>query len=139
MHLTKLLVLHDQLELDGTTCTFACPVFAHVQDQVISREQGYIAIEARTNVEVDQPECAAGCMPIDIGELNEELRQTAAHPLLLAYKFLQPSYELSLSVQRHGDVSVCVARECIEPPVLNHWCCFSFVYTACLPFFIFSC
>jgi hypothetical protein len=80
-------------------------------------------------VEVDQADVPSGCVPIDIGELSETLRNSASHPILLgleqrlvqwtndnelicfvaAYKFLQPSYELTLSVQRHGDVNVCVA------------------------------
>ena len=42
-----------QLELEGTSCDFFCPVFSHVHE-AISREKGFIAVEARTTVELDQ-------------------------------------------------------------------------------------
>ena len=47
----------SELELEGTSCEFFCPVFSHVHD-AISREKGFIAVEARTTVELDQA-CAA--------------------------------------------------------------------------------
>ena len=103
-----------------------------------ARGRALAAVEARTNVEVDQERVPAGCVSVDLAELSDTLRGTASHPLLLgilvslptgashlvpnsrvrrrrrrrhaAYKFLQPSYDLALTVQRHGDVSVCVAR-----------------------------
>ena len=42
-----------QMELTGTSCDFVCPVFAHAHEAV-SREKGFIAVEARTTVELDQ-------------------------------------------------------------------------------------
>lgn len=47
-----------QLELGGTSVDFYCPVFAHAHD-AISREKGFIAVEARTTVELDQV-----CLPL---------------------------------------------------------------------------
>jgi hypothetical protein len=41
------------MELQGTSCDFVCPVFAHAHEAV-SREKGFIAVEARTTVELDQ-------------------------------------------------------------------------------------
>lgn len=49
--LTPLVVA--QMELGGTSCDFYCPVFSHVHE-AISREKGFIAVEARTTVELDQ-------------------------------------------------------------------------------------
>ena len=41
------------MELQGTSCDFVCPVFIHAHEAV-SREKGFIAVEARTTVELDQ-------------------------------------------------------------------------------------
>ena len=42
-----------QMPLGGTSCEFTCPKFSHPNDAV-TREKGLIAVEARTNVEVEQ-------------------------------------------------------------------------------------
>jgi hypothetical protein len=43
----------SEMELGGTSVDFYCPVFAHAHE-AISREKGFIAVEARTTVELDQ-------------------------------------------------------------------------------------
>lgn len=83
-------------------------MFAHVHD-AISREKGFIAVEARTTVELDQSESCVGCVLIDVDELSESLRSRASNPILLAYKYLLPEYQLKLSVKKHGDVDVLIA------------------------------
>ena len=48
-------------------------------------------------------------MPVDVDELSGALRQRASNPILLAYKYLLPEYQLKLSVKKHGDVDVLIA------------------------------
>ena len=58
---------------------------------------------------VMQSESCSGCVLIDVEELNETLRNRANSPILLAYKYLLPDYQLKLSVKKHGDVDVLIA------------------------------
>jgi hypothetical protein len=46
---------------------------------------------------------------IDVEEVSAALRGRSSSALLLAYKFLQPNYSLSLSVKKHDDVDVLIA------------------------------
>ena len=48
-------------------------------------------------------------MLIDVDELSPSLRSRASNPILLAYKYLLPDYQLKLSVKKHGDVDVLIA------------------------------
>ena len=48
-------------------------------------------------------------MPIDIDELPSSFQERSQNPILLAYKYLVPNYQLSLSVKKHGDVEVLIA------------------------------
>lgn len=48
----SLTVTHE-VELHSTSCQFKVPLFSHTHD-AFSRERGFIAVEARTNVEVEQ-------------------------------------------------------------------------------------
>ncbi len=56
-----------------------------------------------------QSESCVGCVLIDVDELNASLRGRASSPILLAYKYLLPDYQLKLSVKKHGDVDVLIA------------------------------
>ena len=48
-------------------------------------------------------------MLVDVEELPDQLRVRASNPILLAYKYLLPDYQLKLSVKKHGDVDVLIA------------------------------
>ena len=74
----------------------------------IERETGFISIEARTNVEVQELN-RFGCTRVDSGEVPEDLRARAENALLHSYKFLTPSYGIDMAVTRHDDVEVLVA------------------------------
>jgi hypothetical protein len=65
-------------------------------------EQGRIAIEARSAVEV-RPIAIDQLSPLDISELPRQLILRATNPILLAYKYVHadPPHRLALEVSRH--------------------------------------
>ncbi|KJE95791.1 hypothetical protein CAOG_08955 [Capsaspora owczarzaki ATCC 30864] len=96
-------------QLPATSCKFVVPTFRHVRGPV-SREKGTLAVEATTSVEVEQvPGGAVGVGLLDVAELPASLKTRAANPILLAYKFLTPTYEIELDVKKHADVDVLMA------------------------------
>jgi hypothetical protein len=110
----------SELPIDPTTTSLRMPNFACVaqcEAHTISKEKGHVAIEARTNVEVREG-AAKNIGRIDTSELPEQLWQTATNPPLLAYKFLAPSFVLSLAIQKHDDVTVLDAAADSA-----HFCC----------------
>lgn len=62
----------------------------------VSRETGYIAVETRTNVEVNELK-SDELSVVDIREVPDALNSMALNPLLLAYKFVctDPSYSIA--------------------------------------------
>mmetsp|Transcript_27140 Transcript_27140/g.42230 ORF Transcript_27140/g.42230 Transcript_27140/m.42230 type:complete len:801 (-) Transcript_27140:39-2441(-) len=74
----------------------------------VERETGFIAIEARTNVEIEERN-RFGCTRLDSSEVPYTLRDMASNALLHSYKFLTPNYGLTMAVTRHDDVEVLVA------------------------------
>ena len=84
----------------------------------VSRERGFIGIEARTNVELTDVS-SAGLGRMGTSELPERLYQRALNPLLMGYKFLQGSdTTLTLEVKKHDDVRLdCV----VSSLVFSRW------------------
>jgi len=84
----------------------------------VSRERGFIGIEARTNVELTDVS-SAGLGRMGTSELPERLYQRALNPLLMGYKFLQGSdTTLTLEVKKHDDVRLdCV----VSSVVFSRW------------------
>ena len=80
----------------------------------VSRERGFIGIEARTNVELTDVS-SAGLGRMGTSELPERLYQRALNPLLMGYKFLQGSdTTLTLEVKKHDDVRLdCVVSSSV--------------------------
>jgi len=80
----------------------------------VSRERGFIGIEARTNVELTDVS-SAGLGRMGTSELPERLYQRALNPLLMGYKFLQGSdTTLTLEVKKHDDVRLdCVVSSVV--------------------------
>lgn len=103
----SLAVTHE-VELHSTSCNFEVPVFCHTHE-AFSREKGFIAVEARTNVEVEQLGSPVGCVGLDVEELPSTLRNRASNSVLLAYKYLVTNYKLQLAVKKHDDVDVLIA------------------------------
>jgi len=70
-------------------------------------EQGRIAVEALSAVEVNPAEASA-LTALDVSELPRQLILRTTNPILLAYKYVRTSVDpsLSLDVQRHSLVGV---------------------------------
>lgn len=73
-----------------------------------TRDVGHIGVAARTSVELSQV-AVSGLSAIDVSELPAKLKRQSPHPLLLAFKFLNPENSLTLRVTRHSDVEVLIA------------------------------
>jgi len=92
--------------MGGTSCKVTIPTFRCMG--IVSREKGFVGIEARTNVEI-QFLNGGGCAAIDTTELPKQLWDTSSQPIILAYKFLDPRLFIHLDVKKHADVSVLIA------------------------------
>jgi len=94
------------LEITGTTVKLDVPTFRSVG--VVSREKGFIGVEARTNVEVQFVK-GGGFATLDTSELPKSMWDKARDPIVLAYKFIDPRIFLQLEVTKHIDVNVLIA------------------------------
>ena len=72
------------------------------------RENGYFGIAARTNVElaVNKSEHVT---PIDIKELPSAIWGRSAHPILLAFKYLNHPFDITIEVTKHEELPVLIA------------------------------
>jgi len=93
-----------EMILDDELDQVAIPLIGIVGAEV---EQGRIAVEALSAVEVNQAESAA-LNPIDVSELPRQLILRTTNPILLAYKYVRTSIDpaLTLAVQRHSLVGI---------------------------------
>jgi len=71
----------------------------------ISRQRGFLGVEARTNIEISDIG-NDGLSVADVTEVPKDLQSMAGHPILLSYKFLEPRYLLNLRVKKNADCSV---------------------------------
>ncbi|GEM_PF-1857225 len=69
------------------------------------REKGYMALAARTNVNVTVSQPYKATM-IDVTELPPELVSSVSFPILSGYKYLKPDCSLGIEVKRYQDVPV---------------------------------
>lgn len=102
----------SEVEMGGTTARVKVPTFTTLipsDHQEVVREKGFIAVVARTNVEIEEYDCAGALSPVDVSELPNKLSGAAGHSILHAYKFLQPQWNLELDVTKHADAEVLVA------------------------------
>lgn len=76
--------------------------------EMVSREKGFIAVEARTNLELGLV-TSSGVSVIDNSELEARLFKETQNPLLFSFKFLEPEVAIELSVIKHADVPVLIA------------------------------
>jgi len=98
--------IYSELDMGGTSSKVYVPVFRNLG--VVSREKGFLGIEARTNVEVEFLE-GDGIQPVDTSELPPQIWEAAGQPVILGYKFLDPSISVHLEVKKHADVGVLIA------------------------------
>jgi hypothetical protein len=102
----------SELPLDPATQFVRLPNFACVaqcEAHQITREKGFVVVEARTNVEVRESGLPRRISRVAPDELPEQLCDKEGVPPLLAYKFLAPTYVASIGIQKHQDASVLVA------------------------------
>ncbi|GAM18759.1 hypothetical protein SAMD00019534_019340 [Acytostelium subglobosum LB1] len=101
------LTVNAEYNMGSTTADVSIPTMFCIGDD-ITRQRGYIAIEARTNVEIS--ELSSNSLDaMDVQELPRELSSLATHPILLSYKFLDPLFQLQLRVKKNRDVQVLVS------------------------------
>jgi hypothetical protein len=117
---TYILKVFSELEMKSMSCPdLSVPTFSCAGAQ---REIGYLAIEATTNIEIQEVN-SARLGKLDVSELPKSLHNRKSNPILLGYKFLRSDHSLVLEVKvrffnllilykKHDDVAVLVA--CIE-------------------------
>lgn len=66
------------------------------------RENGYFGIAARTNVELAVNK-AERVTPIDTKELPSTIWGRSAHPILLAFKYLNHPFDITIEVTKHEE------------------------------------
>eukprot|EP00698_Gefionella_okellyi_P024692 TRINITY_DN8780_c0_g1_i2.p1 TRINITY_DN8780_c0_g1~~TRINITY_DN8780_c0_g1_i2.p1 ORF type:complete len:669 (-),score=121.52 TRINITY_DN8780_c0_g1_i2:42-2048(-) len=96
------LLVCTETDLPGTSCEVQIPVITCIG---VSKEKGFVSVEARTNVEIEETR-ATGVARVDVKELPNTIVSRAQRPLLHAYKFLAPHYNIRLNVTKHDDVEV---------------------------------
>eukprot|EP01133_Synstelium_polycarpum_P018048 gene18048-21545_t len=101
------LTVSAEHSMRDTTADVAIPTMAALGDEIV-RHRGFLAIEARTNVEISEISSSVIDV-IDVQEVPTALARMATHPILLAYKFLEPIYALALRVKKNSDVAVLVS------------------------------
>jgi len=100
----NLAVSYERLIGDGTV-TAELP---NIEILDVERQNGYIGIEARTNVEVAAGQ-TQGANAIDVKELPQAVWSRATNPILLAFKYLKVPVSIIIDVTKHTEVPVLVA------------------------------
>jgi len=100
--------VRSEFSMNGTSDKITLPRWNGLSEDIVSRHKGFIAIEARTNVEV-QEICSRGTATMDVSEIPSTLKSKARFPVLLGYKYLFPQHTIELNVKKHADVGVLIA------------------------------
>ena len=74
----------------------------------VERENGYFGVAARTNVELAVNKLDR-VTPIDVKELPSSIWGRSANPILLAFKYLNHPFNITIDVTRHEELPVLVA------------------------------
>ena len=74
----------------------------------VERENGFIGISAITSVELAANKLER-VTPIDIKELPSTIWGSSANPILLAFKYLNHPYQITIDVTRHQELPVLIA------------------------------
>lgn len=110
-----------EMEMQSTSCKVLIPAFNCMVNSDVTRDRGFIAVEARTNVEV--AEIATSALDtVDVSEIPDGIYSMAENPILFGYKYLGnvhgryyilicivPAFTLELDVKKHADVGVLIA------------------------------
>lgn len=104
--------IHSEINLGNTTVKTRVPCFV---SHDVQKEKGYVAISPRTSVELIETE-ARGVTRVDARELSADMCALAGgRSIVLAYKYLNPSFDLHVHIIRHEDSSVltCIVDKAI--------------------------
>ncbi|MFN7973708.1 MAG: hypothetical protein U0166_15390 [Acidobacteriota bacterium] len=74
-----------------------------VRVQDVDRQNGWIAVAAKSNVEVAEEGEAKDLSALDPSELPSDLRERSTTAVLYAYRYIKVPYEAGISVTRHED------------------------------------
>jgi hypothetical protein len=96
-------VMTYEVPADDELATLTAPQL--IVDDVV-RPTGFVAVTARSNVEVKEGPEVPGLTRVDVTELPTGLRAMSPSPILLAYKYIVPDYMLSMDVRKLEDVYV---------------------------------
>ncbi|KAM9983377.1 hypothetical protein ACTFIY_000097 [Dictyostelium cf. discoideum] len=101
------LLIASEYSMKDTSGELSIPSMRCMGEE-ISRQRGFLGVEARTNVEISDIG-NEGLSVVDLKELPHQIRSMANHPILLSYKFLEPQFKLALKVKRNKDCAVLVS------------------------------
>eukprot|EP01132_Coremiostelium_polycephalum_P007739 gene7739-9519_t len=99
--------IFSEFNMRDTSGELHIPSFV-CRGEEISRQRGFLGVEARTNVEISEVS-NEGLQVVDSQEIPQDLSKMASHPILLSYKFLDPRTSLNLQVKRNEDCPVLVS------------------------------
>lgn len=71
----------------------------------VEREKGHIAVVALSNVEI-KSDAVTGAHPMDVKDLPPEIVGMTSQPILLAYRYVDPKFQVGLQISKHADVDV---------------------------------
>jgi hypothetical protein len=71
----------------------------------VEREKGHIAVVALSNVEIKSDQ-VSGAHPMDVKDLPPEIAGMTSQPILLAFRYVDPKFEVGLQISKHADVDV---------------------------------
>jgi hypothetical protein len=67
-------IINAEMEMEGTSCKVTIPQFNCLTNKEVTRDRGFMAVEALTNVEIAEVQCASLEM-IDVSEVSYSIIQ----------------------------------------------------------------
>ncbi len=93
------LVIESEETLTSDRTDYAVPTI-HLDG--VKQQRGDVAVARSGNLELS-PKITEGISRIDVRELPDALRSSIDSPVLLAFRYHQPAYQLILALTRHQD------------------------------------
>ncbi|MBI2567625.1 MAG: hypothetical protein HYV63_11385 [Candidatus Schekmanbacteria bacterium] len=98
------LSLRYEIPLGGLAASAEAPLPA-LTVLGVDRQTGWMAVSARSNVEITAGRAEDGLTPVDPSELPEFFTHSPS-PILYAYRYVRLPYAATVAVQKHDDVFV---------------------------------
>lgn len=99
---TSVMDIKYETSLDTKTGKTRVPV---ITGAGVEREKGHIAVVALTSVEI-VGDMITGAHAIDVKDLPAEIMGMTTQPILLAYRYVEPAFNVGLAIRKHADVDV---------------------------------